>query len=46
MKPRQLIKKQGHYFDKKKKKVSIAKAMIFPVVMYEYESWTIKKAEC
>ena len=20
--------------------------MVFPVVMYEYESWTIKKAEC
>ena len=27
-------------------KVHIIKAMIFPVVMYEYESWTIKKAEC
>ena len=26
--------------------VSIAKAMVFPVVMYGYESWTIKKAEC
>ena len=22
------------------------KAMVFPVVMYRYESWTIKKAEC
>ena len=22
------------------------KAMIFPVVMYRYERWTIKKAEC
>ena len=22
------------------------KAMVFPVVMYGYESWTIKKAEC
>ena len=28
------------------KKVCIVKAMIFPVVMYGCESWTIKKAEC
>ena len=27
-------------------KVHIVKAMVFPVVMYEFESWTIKKAEC
>ena len=27
-------------------KVHILKAMVFPVVMYRYESWTIKKAEC
>ena len=27
-------------------KVHIIKAMIFPVVMYRCESWTIKKAEC
>ena len=27
-------------------KVHVPKAMIFPVVMYRYESWTIKKAEC
>ena len=27
-------------------KVHIVKAMIFPVVMYGWESWTIKKAEC
>ena len=27
-------------------KVHLVKAMIFPVVMYGYESWTIKKAEC
>ena len=26
--------------------VCVAKAMIFPVVMYGCESWTIKKAEC
>ena len=27
-------------------KVSLAKAMVFPVVMYGCESWTIKKADC
>ena len=27
-------------------KVYLVKAMVFPVVMYGYESWTIKKAEC
>ena len=27
-------------------KVSLVKAMVFPVVMYRCESWTIKKAEC
>ena len=27
-------------------KVHLIKAMVFPVVMYECESWTIKKAEC
>ena len=27
-------------------KVHLVKAVIFPVVMYGYESWTIKKAEC
>ena len=26
-------------------KVSIVKAIVFPVVMYECESWTIKRAE-
>ena len=26
-------------------KVCIVKAMVFPVVMYRYENWTIKKAE-
>ena len=26
-------------------KVHLVKAMVFPVVMYEYDSWTIKKAE-
>ena len=27
-------------------KVCLVKATVFPVVMYGYESWTIKKAEC
>ena len=26
-------------------KVHLVKAMVFPVVVYEYESWTLKKAE-
>ena len=27
-------------------KIHLVKAMVFPVVMYRCESWTIKKAEC
>ena len=27
-------------------KVHLGKAMVFPVVMYGCESWTVKKAEC
>ena len=27
-------------------KVHLVKVMVFPIVMYGYESWTIKKAEC
>ena len=27
-------------------KVHLVKAMVFPVGMYAYESWTVKKAEC
>ena len=40
--PRPHIKKQKHYFVNK---VHLVKAMVFPVVMYGCESWTIKKAE-
>ena len=40
--PRQHIKKQRQFFVTK---VHLVKAMVFPVVMYGYESWTIKKAE-
>ena len=41
-KPRQHIKKQRHYFADKG---HLVKAMVFPVVMYRCESWTMKKAE-
>ena len=27
-------------------KVGLVKAMVFPVVIYGCESWTVKKAEC
>ena len=27
-------------------KVRLVTAIVFPVVKYEYESWTVKKAEC
>ena len=27
-------------------KICVVKAMVFPVVMYQYKSWNIKKAEC
>ena len=27
-------------------KVCLVKAMVFPVVMYGYKSWTVKKSEC
>ena len=40
--PRQHIQKQRHYFANK---VRLVKAMVFPVVMYGCESWTMKKAE-
>ena len=38
-----IIKKQRHYCANKGPS---SKAMVFPVVMYGCESWTIKKAEC
>ena len=40
--PRQHIEKQRHYFANKG---HLVKAMAFPVVIYGYENWTIKKAE-
>ena len=40
--PRQHIKKQRHYFADKHPSI---KAMVFLVVMYGCESWTMKKTE-
>ena len=40
--PRHHIQKQRHYFAKK---VCLVKVIVFPVVTYRCESWTIKKAE-
>ena len=40
--PKQHIKKQRHYFAFE---VRLVKGMVFPVVMYGCESWTVKKAE-
>ena len=41
--PRQHIKKQKHYFANKGPS---NQSMVFPVIIYGCESWTIKKAEC
>ena len=40
---RQYIENQRHYFANKGLS---SQAMVFPLVMYGCESWTIKKAEC
>ena len=37
---------KGHLSDKRYLKVRVAKAMVFTVIMYACEGWTIKKAEC
>ena len=42
-KPRQHIKKQRLTL---LTKVHLVKAMVFQVIVYGYESWTVKKAEC
>ena len=42
-KPRQCIKKQRHHFTAKD---PYSKVIVFPVVTYGCESWTIKKVEC
>ena len=41
--PRQHIKKRDITLPTK---VCLVKAMVFPLVMFGYESWTVKKAEC
>ena len=41
-KPRQCVENKRHYPDTE---VHIVKAMVFPVVTYSCESWTIKEAE-
>ena len=41
-KPRECIKKQRHHFANKG---PYSQTMVFPVVMYRYESWNIKTAE-
>ena len=38
-----IFKKQRHYLETE---VDLVKALVFPIVMYGCESWTIKKAEC
>ena len=38
-----ILKKQRHY--SANKEIRLVKAMVFPVVMYGCESWTVKKAE-
>ena len=44
--PRQHIKKQRHYIlTRRPIKVLLVKVMVFPVVMYGCENWTLKKAE-
>ena len=41
--PRQHIKKADIILPTK---LHLVKAMLFPVVMFKYENWTIKNAEC
>ena len=44
---RQHIKKKRHYFAKGLSNQSyVVQSKLFPIVIYGYESWTIKKAEC
>ena len=42
-KPRQHFKKERHHL---LTRVHIVKAIVFPVVRYGCENWTIKKVEC
>ena len=45
-KPRQCITKQRETLITLPTKICIVKVMVFPIVMYACESWTINKAEC
>ena len=42
-----LIEKEASFYEKlrRKTKLCLVKAMVFPVVMYGCENWTTKKAE-
>ena len=44
--PYDLIYLTYHFIETLPTKVRLVKAVVFPVVMYRCESWTIKKAEC
>ena len=45
--PGQHIKKQRLYFaNKDASQQSLVRSMVFPIVMYGCESWTMKKGEC
>ena len=41
-----VLKSRGITLPTKVKLKTIVRAMVFPVIMYECESWIIKKAEC
>ena len=41
-----ILKSRDKTKQNKKTKVHLVKAMVFPVVMYGCESWTVKKAKC
>ena len=41
-----ILKRKDKGFSLLPTKAQLVKAMVFPVVMYGCESWTIKKAEC
>ena len=41
-----ILKSRNYFAITLPTKVRIVKAMVFPVVIYRCESWTIKKAEC
>ena len=40
-----MLKHNTQHIKKQRQPCHLVKVMVFPVVMYGYESWTIKKAE-